>query len=162
MAQLVRTYDNPKAASAVVSQLKAANFNNIEQVSDGNGGSVVVVEPPFGQGSKAEAILNSQPGIKTNGANGAAHTTRSNGFGGASLISSSTHLSGSPRLTDSRTTSEWLGLPTLVSSDAFFSGFPLLIKSKPFSSLSKNQNGSAKLIDEPAPFSKALGLPVLL
>jgi hypothetical protein len=170
MAQIIRAYDNPKTAATVVNQLKAANFNQIEQVSDGNGGAVVSVDPPFGQGSKVEAILNSVPGgKKTNGAhrsNGAAgghhHSTSTTSTAGASLISESTRLTGAPRLASSKTTSEWLGLPTLISSNTFITGiFPLLISSEPWSSLSSNQNGKATLINDPAPLSHAIGLPVL-
>mgnify|MGYP000848174774 FL=1 len=163
MAQIIRSFDNAKAASAAVSELKAANFTNVEQVSDGNGGTIVAVEPPFGMGSRAEAILSRVPGSKPgNGAalhsNGAA-----NGHAGHGVtISSSTRLTGAPRLIGPKTTSEWLGLPTLIDSNTFVSGFPLLLRSKPFSSLSKNQNASATLIDNPAPFSTALGLPVLI
>ena len=80
MAQIIRAYDNPKTAATVVSQLKAANFNQIEQISDGNGGAVVAVEPPFGLGSKAEAIFDSVPGgKKSNGANGVHHSKGTNG-----------------------------------------------------------------------------------
>jgi hypothetical protein len=179
MAQIIRAYDNPKTASTVVTQLKAANFNQIEQVSDGNGGAVVAVEPPFGQGSKAEAILDSVPGVKksngangihhSNGANGAHHSSKttstasaSKSTGGASLIDESTRLTGAPRLANSKTTSEAIGLPTLISSNTFITGiFPLLISSEPWSSLSSNQNGKATLINDPAPLSHAIGLPVL-
>lgn len=170
MVQIIRSYDNPKAAAAVVNELKAANFSNVEQRSDGNGGAVVAVEPPFGMGSRAEAILSRTPAGKSG--NGAAPRSTSSGTttkssNGAtstsnSTISSSTRLTGAPRLTGPKTTSEWLGLPTLIDSDTFVSGFPLLLRAKPFSSLSKNQNASATLIDNPAPFSTALGLPVLI
>jgi hypothetical protein len=167
MAQIIRAYDNPKTAATVVSQLKAANFNQVEQVSDGNGGAVVAVEPPFGLGSKAEAIFDSVPGgKKTNGANGVHHKTNgahhSSAADSASLISESTRLTGAPRLTSSKTTSEWIGLPTLISSNTFITGiFPLVISSEPWSSLSENQNGKATLISDPAPLSHAIGLPVL-
>jgi hypothetical protein len=178
MAQIIRAYDNPKTASTVVNQLKAANFNQIEQVSDGNGGAVVAVEPPFGQGSKAEAILDAAlGGKKTNGANGVHHGkpngahhsskatgtgTASKSIGGASLIDESTRLTGAPRLASSKTTSEAIGLPTLISSNTFITGiFPLLISSEPWSSLSSNQNGKATLVNDPAPLSHAIGLPVL-
>jgi len=168
MAQIIRAYDNPKTAATVVSQLKAANFNQIEQTSDGNGGALVAVEPPFGLGSKAEAILDSAGGKKSNGANGVHHSKGTNGAyhspaaASASLISESTRLTGAPRLTNSKTTSEWIGLPTLISSDTFITGiFPLVISSEPWSSLSSNQNGKATLINDPAPLSHAIGLPVL-
>lgn len=167
MAQIIRAYDNPKTAATVVSQLKAANFNHVEQMSDGNGGAVVAVEPPFGQGSKAEAIFDSVPGgKKTNGvhhghgANGVHHGSGTTT--GVSLMDESTRLTGAPRLTSGKTTSEWLGLPTLISSNTFITGlFPLVISSKPWSSLSAKQNGSATLIHDPAPLSHTIGLPVL-
>jgi len=195
MAQMIRTFDNPRTASAVVAQLKAADYDDVELVSDGKGGSVVAVSAPFGRGAKAEQILNSAgPSKATNGSgngyarpgNGHAHPDTaaplSSAVGAPTLTRSSTNLTGAPRVTEARTTGSWLGLPELISSDTFFSGFPLLISSKPFSSLSysqkpfssltesqkpfsslsENQRGSASLINDPAPLSSMLGLPVLL
>ncbi|MBB5045305.1 hypothetical protein HNR60_000034 [Rhodopseudomonas rhenobacensis] len=196
MAQMIRTFDNPRTASAVVAQLKAADYDDVELVSDGKGGSVVAVSAPFGRGAKAEQILNSAgPSKATNGSgngyartgNGHAHPDTaaplSSAVGAPTLTSSSTRLTGAPRITESKTTGSWLGLPEIISSDSFFSGFPLLTRSQqafsslshsqkpfssltesqaPFSSLSENQRGSASLINDPAPFSSMLGLPVLL
>ena len=83
--------------------------------------------------------------------------------GSAPLISSSTRLTGAPRLTESRTTFGSLGFPELTDSNFFLSSLfgPLLANSKPFSSLAASQKASAKLINDPAPFSSMLGLPVL-
>jgi hypothetical protein len=175
MAQIARLYEDTKAASAALAELKASKFDNAELVSNGKSGSIVSVDPAFGQGSKAEAILNRHGGKPTyNGTGG----------GSSAIIDSSTRLTGAPRLTDSRTTFGSLGFPELTSPNFFLSSIfgPLLTSSepysslardqrpmsslassqKPFSSLASNQNGSATLINNPAPFSSMLGLPVLV
>jgi hypothetical protein len=169
-------YDDTKAASAALAELKASNFENAELVANGKAGGIVSVNPAFGQGAKAEAILNRHGGKPSYNGTG--------GTGSSSTIDSSTRLTGAPRLTDSRTTFGSLGFPELTSPNFFLSSIfgPLLTKSEPysslasdqrpmssltksqepFSSLASNQNGSATLINNPAPFSSMLGLPVLV
>jgi len=174
MTQIIKVYDDAKKAQAALSELKAASFDNAEIVANGKDGTAVSVDPPFGKGGQADAILNRH---------GPARNGYANGYGGPAL-SSSTRLTGAPRLTDSRTT---LGsiFPELTSPNFFLSSMfgPLLSRSQqpmsslassqkpwsslassqePWSTLSSNQNGSAQLIDNPAPFSSMLGLPVLL
>jgi hypothetical protein len=176
MTQIAKLYNDTKNAAAAVAELKANKFDDAEIVSNGKGGSIVTVDPPFGQGGRADAILNRHGG-----------QSYYNGTGGgssSSTISSSTRLTGAPRLTDSRTTFGSLGFPELTNPNFFLSTIfgPLLTSSEPysslassqkpfsslassqepFSSLASNQNGSAKLIDNPAPFSSMLGLPVLI
>jgi hypothetical protein len=182
MSQITRVYDNPKTAADAVKELKAASFNDAELVANGQGNSVVAVSAPFGKGAQVEQILNRHGGNGTSSS--VPRGYRGNGQAAPSaaplsralhvpvLTDSHTNVSGVSRLSDSRTTSAALGLPELTSSDSFFSGFPLLIESKPFSSLASsqkpfsslahNQNGSASLIDNPAPLSSLLGFPVLL
>jgi hypothetical protein len=173
MTQIIKIYDDAKKAQAAVAELKAASFDNAEVASNGKDGAVVTVDPPFGKGGQADAILN-RHGPKANG--------YANGHGG--LMSSSTNFTGAPRLTDSRTTLGGI-FPELTSPNFFLSSMfgPLLSASQkpmsslassqkpwssltssqePWSSLASNQNGSAQLIHNPAPFSSMLGLPVLL
>ncbi|KIZ48156.1 MULTISPECIES: hypothetical protein [Rhodopseudomonas] len=166
MTQITRLYDDSKNASAALAELKANNFDNAKLASNGKSGSVITVDPPFGKGGQADAILNRHGSSKPL-YNGAGHN------GSASLLGSSTNISGAPRLTESRTTFGSLGFPELTNPNFFLSTMfgPLLIGSEPFSSLSSsqepfsslaaNQEGSAKLMDNPAPFSSMLGLPVL-
>ncbi|RJF70451.1 hypothetical protein [Rhodopseudomonas palustris] len=172
MTQIVKAYDDAKKAQAAVAELKAASFDNAELISRNGSGTLVSVDPPFGKGGQAEAILNRH---------GPSSATPS--YASAPL-SSSANLTGAPRLTESRTTLGGI-FPELTSSNFFLSSIfgPLLSASqkpfsslaasqkpwssltssqKPFSQLSANQNGSAKLINDPAPFSSMLGLPVLL
>jgi len=169
MTQIVKLYDDAKKAQAAVAELKAASFDNAELVANKEG-SVVSVDPPFGKGAQAEAILN-RHGPSQAAVSGYSRTSSSN-------------LTGAPRLTDSRTTFGGI-FPELTSPNFFLSSMfgPLLSRSqapmsslassqkpwssltssqKPFSQLAANQNGSAKLINDPAPFSSMLGLPVLL
>lgn len=172
MTQIVKAYDDAKKAQAAVAELKAASFGNAELISSTGNGTLVSVDPPFGKGAQAEAILNRHGPTKSVPSHA-----------GVSL-SSSANLTGAPRLTDSRTTLGGI-FPELTSSNFFLSSIfgPLLSASqkpfsslaasqkpwssltssqKPFSQLAAHQNGSAKLINNPAPFSSMLGLPVLL
>jgi hypothetical protein len=174
MTQISKMYDDPKSAAAALAELKASKFEGAELVSNGKGGSLITVDPPFGQGGRADAILNRHGG----------KSYYNGGGGSGSTIDSSTRLTGAPRLTESRTTFGSLGFPELTSPNFFLSSIfgPLLTKSEaysslasdqrpmssltssqqPFSSLASNQNGSATLINNPAPFSAMLGLPVLV
>ncbi|WP_322514609.1 hypothetical protein SR870_16420 [Rhodopseudomonas palustris] len=170
MTQIVKLYDDAKKAQAAVAELKAASFDNAELTTNKDG-SVVSVDPPFGKGGQAEAILNR-------------HGPSNAAVSGYARTSSSGNLTGAPRLTDSRTTLGGI-FPELTSPNFFLSSMfgPLLSSSqkpmsslassqkpwssltssqKPFSQLAANQNGSAKLINDPTPFSSMLGLPVLL
>ncbi len=188
MPQITRVFDNPSRASAALKELKASNFDDAELISNGQSNTIIAVTPPFGKGAQAEQILNRHGGNGTAATYSAPSGSSYRGNGRAEpeakaaplsralhvpvLTDSGTNVTGVHRLSESRTTSAALGLPELVSSDSFFSGFPLLIESgpfssltssqEPFSSLSHNQNGSASLIDNPAPLSSLLGLPVLL
>jgi hypothetical protein len=172
MTQIVKVYDDAKKAQAALAELKAASFSNAEIASTGKDGTVVSVDPPFGKGGQAEAILN------RHGPSKAAAS-----YAGGS-VGSQANLTGAPRLTDSRTTFGGI-FPELTGPNFFLSSMfgPLLSRSqapmsslassqkpwsslaasqKPFSQLASNQNGSAKLINDPTPFSSMLGLPVLL
>lgn len=169
MTQIIKVYDDAKAAQAALSELKAASFANAE-IRDGN---TVAVDPPFGKGGQADAIL------RRHGPSRDASSGRS-----SRIASSSSNLTGAPRITDSRTTLGGI-FPELTSPDFFLTSMfgPLLTASqgafsslassqkpwsslagnqKPMSQLAANQNGSASLINDPAPFSHMLGLPVLL
>jgi len=170
MTQIIKVYEDAGKAQAAVAELKAASFANAAIVSNGKDGTVVTVDPPFGKGGQADAILKR-------------HGPSRDGYARSGGSLSSTNITGAPRLTDSRTT---LGsiFPELTSSNFFLSSMfgPLLSASqkpmsslaasqKPWSSLTasqdawsslaSNQKASAQLIDNPAPFSSMLGLPVL-
>ncbi|MGX7743276.1 hypothetical protein [Rhodopseudomonas parapalustris] len=174
MTQIIKLYQDAAKAQAAVAELKAASFSNAEIVSSDKNGTVVTVDPPFGKGGQADAILNRH---------GATRDVSSHHGSSASLVDSSARLTGAPRLTESRTT---LGaiFPELTGPNFFLSSMfgPLLSASqkpwsslassqKPWSSLTKsqdawsslasNQKASAQLINSPAPFSSMLGLPVL-
>jgi hypothetical protein len=168
MTQIIKVYDDPKKAQAALSELKAASFANAE-IRDGN---TVAVDPPYGKGGQAEAILRRIGPSRDVSA----------GFGRAT--NSSSHWTGAPRSPDSRTTLGGI-FPELTRPDFFLTSMfgPLLTASQdafsslsasqkpwsslasnqnPMSQLASNQNGSARLINDPTPFSNMLGLPVLL
>lgn len=171
MTQITKVYDDAKKAQAALSELKAASFANAE-IRDGN---TVSVDPPYGKGGQADAILR-RHGPARDLSNGHSRSWSS--------ASSSTNLTGAARTTDSRTTLGGI-FPELTSPNFFLSSIfgPLLTASQgpfssltasqkpwsslassqePWSQLASNQDGSAKLINDPAPFSNMLGLPVLL
>jgi hypothetical protein len=209
MTQITRVYDSSKNATDAVTELKTRGFKDVALVTGSSnrsgrtngagqidaitsagipmkyaeayaervqrGGAVVTVSAPFGTANTATEILN-----RYNPAQSPA-----NGAGpGATPVPLGTETSSYRSGTESGswTLSSALGIPELISSNTFFSGFPLLISSKPFSSLSRsqepfsslaasqkpfselsrNQAGSANLINSPAPLSAALGLPVLV
>jgi ferritin-like metal-binding protein YciE len=155
------------------------------------GGSVVIVNAPFGTAAKTQKILEAHgPGetiipdtIPRAGSNVRAVTASDPT---AAPLSAALNI---PVLADStpaatlaapKTLSSMLGIPELTT---FHSRFPLLTESQapmssltesqkafasltasqePFSKLSSNQDGHASLIDSPTPFSSWLKLPVLL
>jgi hypothetical protein len=166
MTVIIKVYEGGAKAQAAVAELKAASFDNATIVSTGKDGTVVQVDPAFGKGGQADAILNRHSPLRD-----ASHKA------GSSLLGSS----GMPRPFESRTTfggeltgpnfflSSIFG-PLLSSSQAPWSSLAasqkpwssLTRSQKPWSSLANNQNGSAKLIHNSTLFSSYLGLPVLI
>ncbi|MDF3810993.1 MULTISPECIES: hypothetical protein [Rhodopseudomonas] len=164
------------------------------------GGAVISVRAPFGTATTVTGILNQHGQSQANAAasNGSSrpkpgsdNAPRRDGAAEpeskAAPLSSAldvpvlaesssgwfgTKGSAEPRSSGPKTLSQMLGIPELIDSNTFFSGFPLLIRSRPFSSLaasqepysslSKSQEPSAEVIDDPAPLSKWIGMPVLL
>lgn len=116
MAQIIKAYDDAKKAQAAVSDLKANNFTNAQFISSRDGSNLVSVDPPFGGGAQAEAILERHGPTGNFVLNGARR----------------------PAPVD-HTTALGRMIPELT----------------------KNQSGSANLINDPAPFSRFLGLPLL-
>jgi len=143
------------------------------------GGAVVSVRAPFGTATTVTGILNRHAPVEPDAATSA---PRQDGAAEAAPLSAALELpvlaetpSAGSRATASsgpRTLSQMLGIPELIDSNTFFSGFPLLIRSRPFSSLSasqepysalaQNQAPSAGVVEDPAPLSTWLGLPVLM
>ena len=188
--------DSPASAEDIVTSIEKAGVQSAYADSYAErikrGGAVVIVNAPFGTAKKAAAILNRHgPGqtstvvqAKNPGERGATESDAtaaplSTAFNVPLLTESSTS---SPKV-GSKTLSSLLGIPELVSSNKFFSGFPLLTQNqkpfsslarnqapfssltrnqKPFSSLAVNQKPSASLLHDPAPLSTWLGLPVLI
>lgn len=166
MTVIVKVYEDAAKAQAAVSELKAASFDNAAIVSTGKDGTVVQVDPAYGKGGQADAILNRHGPLRD-----------TSHYAGSSMLGSS----GAPRQFGSRTTfggeltspnffmSSMFG-PLMSSSQAPWSSLAasqkpwssLARSQKPWSSLAKNQNGSAKLIDNATLFSSLLGLPVLI
>lgn len=163
MTQIIKIYDDARKAQAAVAALKAASFDNAE-LKDG---TTVLVDPPFGKGGQADAILKGFGPVRD--ASGA-YSSRSSSTGGE-LTSSRTTLGGIfPELTSPNFFLSSIFGPLLSASQKPFSSLAAsqkpwssLAKSqKPFSQLAANQNSSTKLINDPAPFSHMLGLPVLI
>jgi hypothetical protein len=166
MTVIVKVYEDVGKARAAVAELKAASFEDAAVVSTGKDGTVVQVDPAFGKGGQADAILNRHGPRRDT-----ARYSDSSIFG----------KSDAAGLRESRTTfSVELTRPDFFASSVFG---PLLASSqksktsltasqrplssltksqKPWSSLASNQNGSAQLIDNPTLFSAYVGLPVLI
>jgi hypothetical protein len=154
------------------------------------GSAIVSVRAPFGSAMRASDILDRHgPGAAPEigamssrrgdvgqidatipdrtAARGAAAAA---GSRASEPTASAGRVSDAPRSTGPKTLSQMLGIPELIDSNTFFSGFPLLIRSTrppntkppvPDSSLPAKQKPSASLVDDPAPVSNLLGLPVL-
>jgi hypothetical protein len=176
MTQIARIFDSSKNATEAANELKAGNFSNVRlatepvanDLGDGalkNGGAVLYVELPFGRGRLAEQILDrhgpSKP-LPSQSDVSAGTRSRVDGDGKDVKAAPFSSLLGLPVLTDPQpTTVSSLGdqrptFPTgLLKSDFYLSrlfGLPLLSPSK----------ARASLINDPAPLSTWLGLPVLL
>ncbi|KPF89198.1 hypothetical protein IP86_27540 [Rhodopseudomonas sp. AAP120] len=150
MAQVSRVFDSPGRAQAALDELKTLGFGNAELLPDrdGRGNTTVRVEPPFGSALRVEQVLGrharagaapsagrSAPPAKTAGpeaAPTASPATRSTAPETPSKPAASTRNGSHADLrTGPRTLSQWLGIPELIDSDTFFSGFPLLIRPTP-------------------------------
>ena len=168
MAQITKTYDRAEGAAAAVSELRNNDFTNVSVVSnddtgtDGSPGvasakigvTVVSVEAPTEAAPEVAAILNRHgPHSERATVTGEPRSSRPEaGFTGTAsaalgvpeLVGSDLFYSGYPHLIDNPTPlSSSLGVPALVSSESFYSGYP-------------------HLIDNPTPLSTSLGVPALM
>lgn len=161
MAQVSRVFDSPGRAQAALDELKSLGFDNAELLpgENGRGGTTVRVEPPFGSALRVEQVLdrharagaNSSPARPAAPAKPAAlETAPTASPAPAATRNAPSETAAKPAAlsrngshagvrTGPRTLSQWLGIPELIDSDTFFSGFPLLIRPTP------------KTIAEPAP-----------
>lgn len=161
MVQITRVFDNAGRAKAALDELKAQGFSDAEltPLAEQRGRSVLRVEAPFGSGLKVEAILDRHAkGDVARSANGGApaapQATTATPAPAASPASEpqaaarvqATSAPAAPTKdaaastrngshggvrSGPRTLSQWLGIPELIDSDTFFSGFPLLIRPTP-------------------------------
>ena len=168
MTQITRTFDSAAQAKAAVAELKQRGFNRVELVEvpdrrgPSGGGAVVRVEPPFGSALAATGILDRHSGNRASAASPAAPppaqpaktdlqsapapsrptataaTTTAAPARPALPQERREELRGGPR-----TVSEWLGIPVLIDSNTFFSGFPLLLR-RPRKSAAANASPATK------------------
>lgn len=142
MTQITRTFDSAAQAKAAIAELKQRGFQRVEliEASDRRGGAAVRVEPPFGSALAATAILDRHSGKQAIAAPAtpappaqaevqparepARPVAAPAAPAPAPLPARREKLRSGPR-----TVSEWLGIPVLIDSDTFFSGFPLLLRS---------------------------------
>ncbi|PZA11296.1 hypothetical protein DNX69_18585 [Rhodopseudomonas palustris] len=156
MTQISRTFDSAAQAKAAIAELKQRGFRQVEliEVPDrrgpSGGGAVVRVEPPFGSALAATAILDRHRGKEAapvaanpvpNPAPAAppppqpakADTPPAPGPAKQATPPAATAAPPAERRQDlrggPRTLSEWLGIPLLIDSNTYFSGFPLLLRS---------------------------------
>ena len=147
MAQITRVFESYGRAQATLDELKANGFADAELTSlaEQKGRTELRVEAPFGTGLKVEAILNrhadgnataaprraaapanpvAEPQIAARGQVASAPSAPAK----ATPARNGSHegVRSGPR-----TLSQWLGIPELIDSDTFFSGFPLLIRPTP-------------------------------
>jgi hypothetical protein len=161
MTLITRVFDNPGRAQAALDELQAHQFANAEVVEapEGRGKTMLRVDAPFGTGVRVEEILkrHANGGVPAAAApkSVAAPAARPAAKPAAAAAppppgataqppSRSAAMSPGPERAASdrggahdgvksgpRTLSSLLGIPELIDSDTFFSGFPLLIRPKP-------------------------------
>ncbi|UYO40424.1 hypothetical protein KQX62_03665 [Rhodopseudomonas palustris] len=155
MTQITRTFDSATQAKAAVAELKQRGFNRVELVEvpdrrgPSGGGAVVRVEPPFGSALVASGILERHGGKEAGATSTAgspapalaqpARTEAQPAPDSAAQAVKSAPVASPARpappqarreelRSGPRTVSEWLGIPLLINSNTFFSGFPLLLR----------------------------------
>ncbi|WP_022723312.1 hypothetical protein [Rhodopseudomonas sp. B29] len=142
MAQIIRVFPNQGSAEAAVAELTRGGFAGAEIIGtqDNRGARggfpAVRVDAPFGTALRVTAILERNGGTEagpqpaTTAASVGQSTARpaapTNGAATAQPQRRDAELRTGPR-----TLSAMLGIPELISSDTYFSGFPLLIRPKP-------------------------------
>ena len=156
MAQITRVFDNPGRAKAALDELKANGFSDadLSPVPEQKGRTLLRVEAPFGSGLRVDAILDRH-------ANGDVNRPSNGSAPAAPQAVAATSAAAAPAVAEPqaaarvqiasapakaeparngahegvrsgpRTLSQWLGIPELIDSDTFFSGFPLLIRPTP-------------------------------
>ncbi|MGX7741618.1 hypothetical protein [Rhodopseudomonas parapalustris] len=146
MTQITRTFDSAAQAKAAIAELKQRGFQRVEliEASDRRGGAAVRVEPPFGSALAATAILDRHSGKQATTApappappaKAEVQPARESARPIAPPVAPAASPAPAPLparreelRSGPRTVSEWLGIPVLIDSDTFFSGFPLLLRS---------------------------------
>jgi hypothetical protein len=157
MTQITRTFDSAAQAKTALAELKQRGFHQVEliEVPDrrgpSGGGAVVRVEPPFGSALAATAILDrhggkeSTPGAANPNPAPAASPLQQPAKADTPPLSGGAKQAPAPAKTAAprtsspqerrqelrsgpSTLSEWLGIPVLIDSNTYFSGFPLLLR----------------------------------
>jgi|GEM_PF-6218501 len=154
MTQITRVFDNPGRARAALDELKAQRFDSAEMVAgpEGRGQTLLRVEAPFGTAIRVEEILDrhanagtpaptaaaAKPAVTTAPPQAAQPPSRLPAAKTEPAKSPSAEPAAPARKLDvdrvasrPRTLSQILGIPELIDSDTFFSGFPLLIRPAP-------------------------------
>ncbi|RED38400.1 hypothetical protein BJ123_104151 [Rhodopseudomonas thermotolerans] len=155
MTQITRTFDSAAQAKTALAELKQRGFHQVELIElpdrrgPNGGGAVVRVEPPFGSALAATAILDRHGGKES--APGAANPepaasplqqpakADTQPLSGGAKQAPSPAKTAAPRTAAPQerrqelrsgpsTLSEWLGIPVLIDSNTYFSGFPLLLR----------------------------------
>jgi len=149
MTQITRTFDNAAQAKAAVDELKQRRFGAVELVEvagrRGSGRAAAVrVDAPFGTAVAATAILERHGGKAESSATQtepqppATQPSPVQATAEPAAVATATSQPAPPKPQPAvaretarpgpRTVSEWLGIPELIDSNTFFSGFPLLIR----------------------------------
>ncbi|MBI5128009.1 MAG: hypothetical protein HZA66_01080 [Rhodopseudomonas palustris] len=160
MTQITRVFDNPSRANAALDELRSRGFTNAELIAgaEGRGKTTLQVEAPFGTAVRVEQILkrhaNGSPGAAPTPAAATAKpaivtaptppqppnasppsrlaATKPEPATPQPARTAAAPRNGSDAIRRGpRTLSQLLGIPELIDSDTFFSGFPLLIRPTP-------------------------------
>lgn len=157
MAQITRAFDSVAQAKAAVEELKKRRFDSVELVESTDrrdGGAVVRVEAPFGTAVAVTDVLERNGGKRAKPMPMPVPPNESAPPPAAKLQPASAQPAKPPTnpaavsqpaqptpavasrsraelRSGPRTLSQMLGIPELIDSNTFFSGFPLLIRPAP-------------------------------
>jgi hypothetical protein len=155
MTTIKRTYDSTAEANDAVSELRANQFDNVELVSDGPS-HLVIVDVPVSMIPKAEELMS-------------LHGGRGPIEGGevpeivapAPKQTAAVPLSSAPSVTAPAPPSTKTSAPRTYKADPL-AGPRTASEVLGIPELTRNQHGHATLLNDPAPLSSLLHLPVLV
>jgi hypothetical protein len=153
MTTIKRTYDSTADANDAVSELRANQFDNVELVSDGPS-HLVIVDVPVSMVPKAEELMS------LHGRRGPVEHGEVSEITAPESKPAAAPLSSAPSVTAPVAPSTKTSAPRTYKADPL-AGPRTASEVLGIPELTRNQRGHATLLNDPAPLSSLLHLPVL-